>query len=205
MKTMKFFFTLLFITAFSIYSFGQNITGTAHDFSTTGWSGGEICIVCHTPHNGDATVPLAPLWNHEVSTAAFTVYSGSTLDATVGQPSGESLLCLSCHDGTVALDSYGGTSGTTFLTGTDDGYVGTDLGDDHPISFTYDAALATTDGELHDPSTANSGLGGTIAADLLFAGRMECASCHDVHGTVSNYLLRIDNAASALCLTCHDK
>ena len=45
-------------------------------------------------------------------------------------------------------------------------------------------------------------------ADLLQAGAVECASCHDVHDTVSNGaggLLVIDNANSALCTTCHNK
>jgi len=181
--------------------FGQ-ITGSGHDFSGNAWSGGEICIVCHTPHNGTA-VANAPLWNHEVTTATFTVYTSPTLDATVAQPSSNSLLCLSCHDGTVALESFGGNTGTNFITGS--ALVGTNLGNDHPISFTYNTALATTDGELADPATANSGLGGTINADMLFSGTMECASCHDVHNNQFGSFLRLSNAGSALCLTCHSK
>jgi len=206
MKKMRLLFTLLIAAAFASLSFGQ-ITGTAHDFSGEAWSGGEICIACHTPHDGDMSIPGAPLWNHEVSTATFTLYTGGgTMDATMGQPSAQSMLCLSCHDGTVALDSYGGVAGGTYLIGTDDGYVGTDLSDDHPISFTYDDALATTDGALFYPSTDLSGLGGTIDADLLFGGQVQCASCHDVHGSTGfASLLRIENAGSALCLTCHNK
>lgn len=185
------------------------ITGSAHDLSGGALSGGEICNVCHTPHNADATVTDAPLWDHEVTaTTAFTLYSSSTLDATVGQPSGVSKLCLSCHDGTVAVDAFGGAAGTTLIgaIGTGSGDFGTDLSNDHPISFTYNTALATADGELFDPSTDASGLGGTIAADMLFSDNMECASCHDVHNVNGNAnLLLVDNAGSALCLTCHDK
>lgn len=203
MKKIRLLFTFFIIAAFASLSFGQ-IAGTAHDFTLETWSGGEICLACHTPHGGDLTVPGAPLWNHELTTATFTLYTGGgTLDATLGQPSAQSMLCLSCHDGTVALDSYGGTTGSTTITGS--GLVGTDLSDDHPISFTYDLTLATADGALHDPGTALSGLGGTINADLLFAGQMQCASCHDVHGTGIASLLRINNSGSALCLTCHDK
>jgi len=181
------------------------ITGSAHDFSADGWSGGEICVVCHTPHNADLTVAEAPLWDHEVTTASFTVYSSSTLDAgPLAQPDGSSKLCLSCHDGTVAIDSYGGATGTNFATG--DALVGISLADDHPVSFTYDATLATADGGLYDPSSANSGLGGTIAADLLAAGKMQCSSCHGVHNEygVAKLLVK-SNAGSALCMTCHDK
>lgn len=185
------------------------ITGSAHDFTTETWNTtGEICVVCHTPHNGDTTIPGSPLWNHEITaTAAFGVYASSTLNAgPMGQPDGLSKLCLSCHDGSVALDNFGGTTtGSTFISG--NALLGTDLSNDHPISFTYDTALATADGELWDPATATVAQlgGGTIAATMLFSGQMECASCHDVHGTGVASLLRFSNANSDLCLTCHDK
>ena len=201
----KLSFLLLFLAATTL-SFSQ-IANSGHDFSGDAWNAsGEICIVCHTPHNADMTVATAPLWNHEVTVfTPYVLYSSSTLNATVGQPGDESKLCLSCHDGTVALENFGGVTGSTnnYVTGT--ALVGTDISDDHPISFTYDAALATADGGLYDPTTANSGLGGTITVDMLFSGRLECASCHDVHDDALGMFLRIDNAASALCLTCHDK
>ena len=184
--------------------YGQNIAGSDHDFSGKNWNAsGEICIVCHTPHNAIAGVN--PLWNHEVTTSIFTLYASSTLDATVGQPDGNSKLCLSCHDGTVAVDNFGGkTGGSDFVTG--DKNFGTDLTNDHPVSMTYDATLASTDGGLFDPTTVNSGLGGTIDVDMLYSGKLQCASCHDVHnGSGLSYLLVKNNNASALCLTCHNK
>lgn len=188
--------------------FAQSIAGSDHDFSGKTWNNtGEICVVCHTPHNADNNVNGAPLWNHQVTTSTFSVYTSSTFDATAGQPDGASKLCLSCHDGTVAIDNFGGkTTGTNFITGGKN--FGTDLTNDHPVSFTYDAALATADGEIYDPTSTNSGLGGTISADLLIGGKMECASCHDVHNTVAvngTKLLVKTNAGSALCLTCHAK
>ena len=81
-------------------------------------------------------------------------------DAVVGQPSGASKLCLSCHDGVTALDSFAGATGTTLIgtIGTGAGDLTTDLSSSHPISFTYDDALATTDGSLHPPTTTSSGL-----------------------------------------------
>ncbi|MBW2694016.1 MAG: cytochrome C [Deltaproteobacteria bacterium] len=180
------------------------ITGSVHDLKGETYTD-EICNVCHTPHNATSTVTAAPLWDHAESAETFTVYSSATLDAApVGQPSGVSKLCLSCHDGSVAIDSFGGTVGTDIMTGT--ALVGSDLSNDHPISFTYDTALATADGELHDPATATTELTGTIADDLLFGGNMECSSCHDVHNAVGNTaLLQIDNDNSDLCLTCHNK
>ena len=83
------------------------IRDSAHDFSNLGQRQ-EICIFCHTPHNADVSVTDAPLWNHQVTTKFFQVYNSSTMDATVGQPAASSKLCLSCHDGTVAVDAYGG-------------------------------------------------------------------------------------------------
>ncbi len=84
--------------------------------------------------------------------------------------------------------------------------VGTDLSNDHPVSFTYDGALALADLGLFDPTNTQSGLGGTITATMLQGGKVQCASCHDVHNSANlpNLLLK-SNAASALCLTCHDK
>ncbi len=206
MKTINKFFALLFVMAMAQYGLAQTIVGSAHDFSGDTWNpSGEVCIVCHTPHNANTTVTDAPLWNHEVTTATFTPYSSATLDAAVGQPDASSKLCLSCHDGTVALDNFGGTTGgTNFIGGND--LLGTDLSNDHPISFTYDPALASADGGLFDPSTQNSGLGGVINDDMLIGGKMECASCHDVHnGSGIGFLLVKSNANSALCLTCHNK
>jgi len=187
------------------------ITGSAHDFSGATWnSTGRICVVCHTPHNAPSA--LVPLWNHDTTaTTAFTLYSSSTLDAVPGQPEGVSKACLSCHDGTVALNSFGGNENAAGVaySGSDvkvtgDHDLGTNLSNDHPISFTYDAALATTDGGLATPvSTKAVDAAGEVP---LFSSKVECSSCHDVHDAAGNAdLLVIANTGSALCLTCHNK
>lgn len=187
------------------------IVGSAHDFAGKAWSGGQICVACHAPHN-TAVLADAPLWNHALSTATYTVYASTTMNAATAQPGATSKLCLSCHDGTVAVNSFGGTTGTTFLSGADS--MGTALTNDHPIGFTYDAALVAADGALNPITTAVTiGSGtktrvGTIASNLLYAGRMECASCHDVHNTftaASGKLAKVSMASSALCTTCHTK
>ena len=189
------------------------ITGSAHDFSAATWNSGsgsgQICKVCHTPHNAKvgAALQIIPLLNHETTaTAAFTLYSTAnsgtnTLNAVTGQPVGTSKACLSCHDGTVALSSMGSTTGGVDRISTAN-LLGTDLSNDHPISFTYDAALATADGSLVTPATASLAVTGVP----LFGAKMECASCHDVHNTlgIAN-LLRVSTGNSALCLKCHSK
>ncbi len=186
------------------------IRGSAHDFSGLD-PNQQICIFCHTTHNADTSVVDAPLWNHAVTNKTYQLYNSPTLDAVPQQPQGASRLCLSCHDGTVAVDSYGGRAGSIFLGGAIAIGAGPDdLRNDHPVSFVYDDALAVRDRELFSPSGAPSGLGGTIAHDLLFNDRMECSSCHDVHNgpasaAVNDNLLMITRVQSQLCLTCHNK
>ncbi len=220
---MKKQLTILLIIALPSFStLFADIKDSHHDFSGASWSNGEICLPCHAPHNANMDVPDAPLWNHQTTQATFQVYQSSTLDAAPGQPNGKSKLCLSCHDGTVAIENHSGyTNGTQYASF---GNLTTDLRNDHPISFVYDAQLAQKDGELNDPTTTPSGLGGTIEQDLLFNGYLECSSCHDVHvsrntqgctgchdmhgsnGVVTKTLsLRISNDGSQLCLTCHKK
>jgi predicted CXXCH cytochrome family protein len=197
--------TLAFILNFSTVSHAV-ITGSAHDFSANSWNTtSQICVVCHTPHNGDTTITDAPLWNHEVTNTTFTLYNSAWLDAVPGQPSGVSKLCLSCHDGTIAIEDYAGrTGGTDFVLPANN--LGTTLANDHPISITYDSALAVADSGLYDPAAQNSGLRGTVQEDLLVNDKLECSSCHDVHNSIpASKLLRIDNTQSGLCLTCHNK
>ncbi len=191
----------------SISASYAEISGSAHDFSRESWAKGEICLPCHTPHFASGSNNDAPLWNHEITTATYTLYNSSSLDAAIGQPRGVSKLCLSCHDGTVALDSFGGRSGSVFIDS--DANLGTDLNDHHPISFIYDDVLAAQDGELFTPSSIPAGIpgkNGTIQSDMLINNSLECSSCHDVHNTNDfDDLLVKDNDGSALCLTCHKK
>lgn len=190
------------------------IVGSKHDFSTTGWAGGQICVACHAPHNA-LNPALGPLWNHAQTAATHTPYSSpsGTLNATVGQPGAVSKLCLSCHDGTVAVDSFGGNTGSTTIPA--GANLGTNLSNDHPVGFTYNSALATADGALADPTVKTVTIGsgastktGTIAAVMLYTNQVECASCHDVHNTftaTTDKLVKITKAGSAICLACHIK
>jgi predicted CXXCH cytochrome family protein len=161
----------------------------------------EVCIFCHTPHNAANEVPQ---WNRAKSVQHYTPYSSTTLKATdVGQPTGASKLCLSCHDGTVALGKVSSkgksiqmrNSVTTIPVGRS--RMGTDLSDDHPISFKYDAALASANTQLKDPSTLNR------RVRLDDRGEVQCTSCHDPHNNQYGSFLVQNNAGSALCLECH--
>ncbi|MFQ5514450.1 MAG: cytochrome c3 family protein [Myxococcota bacterium] len=180
------------------------IVGTAHDLSATGpgpiraLQEPEVCIFCHAPHTAS---PVTPLWNRSLPTLAYTLYSSSTLQAATGQPTGTSKLCLSCHDGTIALGSVLSRAEPIAmsepLSGRSD--LTTDLSDDHPISFAYDAVLAGQDPELLDPGLLPP------AVSLDSAGELQCTSCHDPHSAQHPDFLVLDNAFSALCTACHEK
>lgn len=185
----------------------QSIANTKHNLSTSGpgsvkaTSESEVCIFCHAPHNARK---IGPLWNRTDPGTTYTPYNSSTLHASVGQPDGSSIMCLSCHDGTIALGkiynsnsiiSFGST--TTMPAGKTN--LGTNLADDHPISFLYDASLASVNGELKTPAAI------TQPVSLDKDGKMQCTSCHDAHdNTYSNFLVT-SNQSSALCYSCHEK
>ncbi|MCC7204740.1 MAG: hypothetical protein IT441_06645, partial [Phycisphaeraceae bacterium] len=83
----------------SIEQTKHNLTASGPGTVKTSVEGGS-CIFCHTPH---AASPRAPLWNREDPGTYYQTYESTTLKAEVGQPTGSSRLCLSCHDGTIAL------------------------------------------------------------------------------------------------------
>ncbi|MBI5182346.1 MAG: hypothetical protein HZA06_05505 [Nitrospirae bacterium] len=119
-------FSLLLLTTKAIAAPNTNgITNTRHNLMTP-WSAmslvnafnkyGEVCVYCHTPHGATTD---APLWNRTLpATGGYTPYSSSTIDTNIGQPDGVSLACLSCHDGTIAVDAVRNAPGSgTNLTG----------------------------------------------------------------------------------------
>ena len=165
---------------------------------------------CSTREN----FPSAPLWNRAITTATYTTYSSSSLDAEtiagqLDQPAGSSKVCLSCHDGTLAISSVNVLAGqfdvTIPITGAGPGdtmpageglltgftrNLGTDLSNDHPISLTYDTTLANIDGELRDPATSSDigvrSPGVRPQFPLEATGpaneaQIQCVSCHDPH------------------------
>lgn len=160
--------------------FGQAGDGTGDFAKPKGVavdSAGTIYVV-DALHN---SAPVAPLWNRALSGATYTPYTSSTLDAAVDQPTGSSKLCLSCHDGTIALGAVISRAQAIEMAGgvtvmpAGPALLGTDLGDDHPISFVYDGALSAQDAQLRHPGTL------TDAVKLDRTGQLQCRSCHDPH------------------------
>ena len=219
----------------------------------------RICIFCHAPHHayrlagtvlgtGPVAVSAAydylPLWNHPQTVQTFTPYYNGpgAPDAAVSMKGAQSilngitvgsasLLCLSCHDGSVAVNQYGNapqdtrsiSTGTTTITSQyrigADGY----LANHHPIGFDYDAVAAidleiipsasavfdhTIDVGIYGAVAGQINVGGAIPVNnFLWNGKMECSSCHAVHNTGNSgeKLLYVSDANSNLCLSCHLK
>ncbi|MCP5201841.1 MAG: hypothetical protein H6977_17740 [Gammaproteobacteria bacterium] len=183
-----------------------DLASTRHNLSVSGPGGfkaaseTQTCVFCHAPHNSS---PSAPLWNRQSPASTYIPYSSTTALASPGQPDGASLLCLSCHDGSIALgmvlseDQPIAMAGGVDQLNSGPGYLGTDLSDDHPVSFPYSGTLASTHGELVQPAT----LTGAVRLDAN--GELQCTSCHDPHDDTYGMFLVMANTASALCLSCH--
>ncbi len=185
-----------------------DLATSKHNLSTSGPgpiaadSESRLCVFCHTPHNAR---PAVPLWNHESSVETYSTYTSTTLQVAtpLNDPDGSSKLCLSCHDGTVALGQTV-NDGLISLLNTGTGgrmpvgraNLGSDLTDDHPVSFVRTPAnLETVDPPPGDP------------VKLDDAGKVQCISCHEPHvediDPVELRFLVKDNRQSAICTTCH--
>lgn len=220
--------TLAGLLSVTYFAYGASVVSSKHDLSTgLNLGSTQPCVFCHTPHNASTTIS-APLWNRSVGYVVFTPYTSTTMDTVPSNPpSGISLACLGCHDGVNASndkhdllndpntgvppdtssypncqrchpDVYGLPPSTAIHT------PGQDMSNDHPISIPY--PIPAQDPQFVTPPDAQKGWGGPSQNDVkLYAGRVECSSCHNVHDPAVSPFLRKSNAASALCLTCHIK
>ena len=195
------------------------IASTKHNLSAT--SGNTIaadtetaiCIFCHTAHT---TESIDQLWNKTLTQETnYTLYTSTRLSGypTPSQPNAKSKLCMSCHDGTIAIGSVynmPGTalSGTITMTGgvttmpTDaGGHIGINLADDHPIGYTYDPG---SDPDLITKTWPWADAGETVLLDPDASnGTVECHTCHDAHDNTYPPFLNQDKAT--ICNECHSK
>ncbi len=195
----------------------STIVGSKHDLAERGGTN-ETCVFCHTPHQ--ASLAEAPLWNRKLGPVTFLPYGSATTDSPCpATPSPQSQACLSCHDGVNASndkhDLVVGPRGempdqTSWPNcaschpeiargGPPVRWLGTDLRNDHPISMAY--PTAAQDPAFNAPPDQLAGWNDV----KLFAGRVECPTCHNVHNPSIRPFLRKPNSRDGLCLTCHIK
>ena len=194
-------------------------TGASHLQASSASGSDQICVFCHTPHGSNTDMTYVPLWNRAIKSSgnykAYTMIgSNSTGTASVG---GMSLACLSCHDGTQAMDamfnapgsgpgsSEGGVpvTGQSHYTWTNDPtdtvggrlnapitMLGTDLSNDHPIGMNYcGGASSTTCG---DPDFKT----GTDNAGKVNGAKIGVLKLFGASG--------IAMSSTVECATCHD-
>lgn len=239
----------LFVSAFSITALAaekpvwdaNNILGSKHDLTSLNERAGveamggvaftdygDACLYCHIPEE-EQDQPLKPgqlpNWNrYKTNLDVYEQYTSGTLKSVATRPGEISLLCLSCHDGTMAVDriafrptdilnkddyslhmKLSDTDNISSCGKCHDGTVaheisrkviGSDMTDDHPIAIRY-LGLDNKSDKFFAPDDAR----GFDNGIRLYGGNIECATCHDVHTPDSYKLLRTD--AETLCSTCH--
>lgn len=184
---------------------GASVVETVHNLSASGpgqvraQAETEVCVFCHTPHGGSGD---APLWNRARPAAALPFGAGE------GPVGGSSLLCLSCHDGTLALGSVRSRSDQIAMRGSGrletapDGALAGD--GSHPVSIPMGGLGATGSGR--------PGLLRPAPVDRPWltdpTGAVQCSSCHDPHADDNHQPGRVprfwrDLSVAETCERCH--
>jgi predicted CXXCH cytochrome family protein len=164
------------------------------------------CTYCHAPHSGLPTGRA--LWNQTLAKQVYSLYTSPTYHQTGSQPvlGGDSSLCLSCHDGTVAVGQtiVGGkvtTIGSMYATDV----FGTNLQSSHPFSVVLPIKDAPS---LVENLALNGQTADPTGAIKLIGGNVECTSCHNPHvqakDLIAQHFLVKDSSNGAMCLACHD-
>jgi hypothetical protein len=199
----------------------ERVIDTVHNLSASGpgeiraLDETEVCKFCHIPHSA---VAPQQLWAQRLSQTQYQVpemRQGGPVKMSAPQPDGSSRLCLSCHDGTVALGEIGGRPRRIGMAGGDrlspgrKGYIGTDLSGSHPISFVVPVQDPDLTGESSDMALRPLS---AIRADpdilIDINGKMQCTTCHDPHSdryyqqdVVPRFWVK--PSVQEVCLACH--
>jgi predicted CXXCH cytochrome family protein len=231
------FVTGLILAFASVGMTGQNpgtgIQNTSHDLRRDGGgayigsgsaaSQERICNYCHTPHNkmtpeeaAAAGITRYPIWT-QASTTVTLFQTYTRVSDSIGQPGSVSRICLSCHDGSVAGNVYGYVPPVTIWNvkesqATDKVRIRLTYTDNrsfhHPIGLDYND-VEQKDDEINPANSVLRGENkhGMTIGDLLWDGKVECTSCHDVHNSNNegSKFTWVADYRSNFCLTCHNK
>jgi len=219
-----------------------SVSNTKHNLSVSGPGNikavqeTQICIFCHTPHNAS---PVYPLWNHELSAVVnYTNYWSHTLKSYASEEEappidGFSKLCLSCHDGTVAIGSINAgrkleTEGSIRMITIPNvveagklmpgakGYIGTDLSRHprqhplgHPISIVFDPSLMIRRNAEEDLMKLRWPINDKDVKLYPTQGGygVQCTSCHDPHGGKGGPdapPFWLKTTHDEVCIVCHE-
>ena len=228
-------------TAFAGLAAGTGVNGSLHDMTkvspATADVMGRVCVYCHTPHHAtkdDLGVDNYPLWNHKlVDPATYTPYSWATAANDVAELAinpliGPSRLCMSCHDGAIAIDQHGDSFGNTkgqFYNGggttiADRAKLTNDLSNTHPIGFNYLEAVTIRNAKAGRGSASAGGATEIVPATYGFATDIVNVNNDYAVGAQGTYNEVVRNAAGGsgykligdvlyqgqimTCATCHE-
>ena len=196
----------------------SGIQGSKHDLGNGVNDNYEVCVYCHTPHGATGEVE-APLWNKPAGVEAYRTYDSATIDGTILPVGSVSTACLSCHDGTQAMDTAINSPGSGFGAGRIGSGVGAlnpniianlgvDLRNDHPVGIQY-GGYSEGRGQI-DPNFVNSATG---LQSAIMLGRMRwwvdterVANANRDKTDMILYTRNINGVDQPFveCATCHD-
>lgn len=214
-KLFIFLMVMIFIASTSpiLMSRSKSVTDSKHNLSVTGKgdiksiSETRVCIFCHSSHNASKE---GPLWNHSTpSSSKFVTYERSTLAATAEQPNGATKLCLSCHDGTIAVGALlnrphqvpmKNVSSQGTIPSNKKSNLGFDLSGAHPVSIKYNQNSALASDHLRWPPFD---VENKVGPDKN--GYVQCTACHDPHDSSKSekYPFWKKATFSEVCDACH--
>ena len=223
---------------------GTGVNGSLHDMTLvvkdSADTMGRVCVYCHTPHHAVVTDGSAnlPLWNHALTPDdQFTAYTWATPNNSndgafdiVDPLAGPSRLCMSCHDGSIAVDEHGsafaspgtgreeGSKGLIGNLGTTADGIGRanltkDLSNTHPIGFDYNEIAAYRNSKSSHGSLSAGGATEIVPATYGYANAYQVSNAAD--GTY-NIISRNDPGSNKTigdnlyggnimtCATCHE-
>jgi hypothetical protein len=208
------------------------VLGSVHDMRELTGSGpgsdgtnDRVCAFCHTPHHAYLSSNPSdyyPLWSRDLDRNNFAPYASSTINAIDWASDiaiGPTRLCMSCHDGLIAVDQHYGSIGTRTLTenipgqapgstwigGAAIGSLPTTLQNDHPVGFVYDTVASGPPAGDPSPALVQSAQAQEDPwirqADdtLLYLG-----SPYNVKVADRLYTDPTDGSRYMTCATCHD-
>ncbi len=209
------------LAAFSGAASAQGIAGSPHDLSSgldTNPDNNEVCVYCHTPHGARLDIE-APLWNKPAVSTTYTSYDSTTIDGDILAVGSVSIACLTCHDGSQAMDSVINAPGSGLNSsniGTPAGLLignavtnlGGDLSNDHPIGIQYggfDPGTGQIDPDFKNTTNGLSSIGTGVDQRWWVDTTVGTAGSRDKTDMI---LYTRDNAGSPQpfveCASCHD-
>ena len=163
-----------------------------HDFSKLTGREDDSCSACHLPHVQIGEEDLSNLGAGELFKIARQRPALATGRYTPGPTS---MICLTCHNGSVAVSTVGTAHAMRSASG--GAWSPSFATRDHPIGVLYPDRK-----KGFRPKAGVEAIGKIKLPD----GRVECISCHDQHEEEElPHLLVMSNKRSALCLSCHEK